>query len=118
MCQRPRNEALKTEASSDRHLVVVPVPEEVDGPVSPGLNDGPAPIVDFLFTPHLQLPFHLVRFDEKHAASGVASVVCLVTVPEETWKERPRSSSDITRPHFAFRNCRVNEVHQTQCLRM
>lgn len=92
MLQRPRNGAMGKEESSNYHLVAVPVPEEVDRSVPPGLDDGPTPIVDFLFTPHLQLPFHLVRFDQKHATSAMASVVCLVTVPEWTWKERKRKA--------------------------
>lgn len=57
------------------HLVVLPVSKEVNGSVSSGLDDGPAPTVYPLLAPHLQGPLAFIWFDEVHAAGGVAGVL-------------------------------------------
>lgn len=57
------------------HLVVLPVSKEVHGSVSSGLDDGPAPAVYPLLAPHLHGPLGFIRFDEVHAAGGVAGVL-------------------------------------------
>lgn len=57
------------------HLVVLPVSEEVNRSVSSGLDDGPAPAVYPLLTPHLHGPLDFIWFDEVHAAGGVAGVL-------------------------------------------
>lgn len=54
------------------HLVVIPVPEEVDGSVSPALDNGPTPVVYILFTPDLHRPLCFVWSDQVHAAGAVA----------------------------------------------
>lgn len=57
------------------HLVVLPVSKEVNGAVSSGLDDGPAPTVYPLLAPHLHGPLGFIWFDEVHAAGGVAGVL-------------------------------------------
>lgn len=64
------------------HLVVLPVSKEVDGSVSSGLDDGPAPTVYPLLAPHLQGPLSFIWFDEVHATGGVASILCREAVSE------------------------------------
>lgn len=64
------------------HLVVIPVPEEVDRSVSPALENGPPSIVYFLFTPDLHWPLCFIWFDYEHAAGTVASFLRRKTVSE------------------------------------
>lgn len=64
------------------HLVVIPVPEEVNGSVSPALDDGPAPVVYILFTPDLHWPLRFVWSDQVHTAGAVASFLRPETVSE------------------------------------
>lgn len=66
------------------HLVVFPVPEEVNGSVSPALNNSPASVVYILLTPGLYLPFCFIRFDKVHAAGAVASFLRRQTVSKRT----------------------------------
>lgn len=70
-----------------RHLVVIPAPEEVHRPISPALDDVPAPIVYFLFTPDLQWPLCFVWFDEVHAAGAVTCFLRLQTVSERALRK-------------------------------
>lgn len=79
LCQRQTDRQVKGHC---HHLVVLPVPEEVNGPVSPGLDDGPAPTVDALLTPHLQGPLSFIWLDEVHATGGVASILRRQAVSE------------------------------------
>lgn len=64
------------------HLVVLPVSKEVNGSVSSGLDDGPAPTVYPLLTPHLHGPLSFIWFDEVHATGDVASILRRQAVSE------------------------------------
>lgn len=68
------------------HLVVIPVPEEVNRSVSPALDDSPATIVYILFTPDLHWPLCFVWSDQVHAAGAVTGFLRLKTVSEWTWR--------------------------------
>lgn len=78
------------------HLVRLPVSEEVDGPVQPPLDDGPAAGVVSLVAPHLHEPVGVLRLHQEHAASRVPVFQSLQTVLEGTWAQ------DMTRRHLLF----------------
>lgn len=64
------------------HLVVLPVPEEVDGAVPSPLQHGPASVVKSVFAPGLDQPVAPVWLQQVHPTGGVSCLPDLVAVPE------------------------------------
>lgn len=64
------------------YLIVLPVPEEVDGAVSSPLQHGPASVVEAVFAPGLDQPVAAVWLQQVHPTGGVSCLAHLITVPE------------------------------------
>lgn len=77
-----------TDRARGSHLVCLPVPEEVDGAVQAPLDDGPAPRVVPLVTPHLHEAVGVLWLHQVDGAGVVAILQGLQTVSPRAWGYR------------------------------
>lgn len=89
---RLRGVAQSPVGSTDRpwspHLIGLPVPEEVDRAVQAPLDDGPAPRVVSLVTPHLHEAVGVLWLHQVDGAGIVAILQGLQAVSPRTWGYR------------------------------
>ena len=97
---------------SSAYLVVLPVPKEVNGAISPPLQHGPSSIVKAMFTPGLDQSITAVCFKQVHPAGGVACLSYLETVFEGTCgrKDGCRKNTSVLVVDNAERNKRQQNV--------